>query len=575
MPQTFVLPKQVAFIGGAVAPGSVLRFYETGTTTPQAVYTDADLTNAVTSITADSAGVFPKVYLNPNASANYRVTLEDSSGAVSYTEDDISRFPVSQDEIGAALYPRTAAEVAAGVTPTNYAYEPGHVDRYGADPTGAVDSKAAIQMACDVGEQDDAIVVKAAGTYLLTGADKLVIKGNFDGRAAIFNVKDNPTIAVEVSTGNADDPTTELRRKFIYLPEIVNSEKTGLGWTGYGIGVRTVNLYESEVHVRRVRGFATGLLVTSFGTGTVYNNFFLQFLDTNQVNLRVEPGDASAWANQNNFYGGRFHFDSSEASSGTRHIYVDGDNNTFWGCSLEGNVPEYTVECPGSDNYFPFCRWEATAPTVRFVNTTGREGWGNVIFHGYASYNIVVSESGDCRFNQVMRTQLGYEMEMQYPMKLLNTNDDDVINVFDNGVSIWGLTSAATTWQYALSSTRSKFKAEADAQARISIVHSLGRIAFGVGTADPETEAYITAGANGNIDLRVNGALVVRDRATAAAAPICFASSSGVKIYSGAGTPEGAVTAPVGSLFLRSDGGAGTSMYVKESGTGNTGWVAK
>lgn len=43
----------------------------------------------------------------------------------------------------------------------------------------------------------------------------------------------------------------------------------------------------------------------------------------------------------------------------------------------------------------------------------------------------------------------------------------------------------------------------------------------------------------------------------------------------GAGTPEGAVTATVGSLFLRSDGGASTTLYVKESGTGNTGWVAK
>ena len=46
-------------------------------------------------------------------------------------------------------------------------------------------------------------------------------------------------------------------------------------------------------------------------------------------------------------------------------------------------------------------------------------------------------------------------------------------------------------------------------------------------------------------------------------------------IRSGTGTPEGAVTAPVGTLFLRTDGGAGTTLYVKESGTGNTGWAAK
>lgn len=43
----------------------------------------------------------------------------------------------------------------------------------------------------------------------------------------------------------------------------------------------------------------------------------------------------------------------------------------------------------------------------------------------------------------------------------------------------------------------------------------------------------------------------------------------------GAGSPEGVVTAPIGAFYSRTDGGAGTSFYVKESGTGNTGWVAK
>jgi len=47
------------------------------------------------------------------------------------------------------------------------------------------------------------------------------------------------------------------------------------------------------------------------------------------------------------------------------------------------------------------------------------------------------------------------------------------------------------------------------------------------------------------------------------------------QIISGANSPESVVTANVGSLFLRTNGGAGTTLYVKESGTGNTGWVAK
>ena len=50
---------------------------------------------------------------------------------------------------------------------------------------------------------------------------------------------------------------------------------------------------------------------------------------------------------------------------------------------------------------------------------------------------------------------------------------------------------------------------------------------------------------------------------------------SGPTWTTGSGTPEGAVTAPVGSLYTRTDGGASTTLYVKESGTGNTGWSAK
>jgi len=47
-------------------------------------------------------------------------------------------------------------------------------------------------------------------------------------------------------------------------------------------------------------------------------------------------------------------------------------------------------------------------------------------------------------------------------------------------------------------------------------------------------------------------------------------------ITQGNGSPNGAVTASVGALYLRLDGGAATTLWVKESGTNtNTGWVAK
>lgn len=54
-----------------------------------------------------------------------------------------------------------------------------------------------------------------------------------------------------------------------------------------------------------------------------------------------------------------------------------------------------------------------------------------------------------------------------------------------------------------------------------------------------------------------------------------FLTTNGPIIKFGKGSPEGQISAPVGSTYQRIDGGAGTSFYVKESGDGNTGWVGK
>ena len=46
-------------------------------------------------------------------------------------------------------------------------------------------------------------------------------------------------------------------------------------------------------------------------------------------------------------------------------------------------------------------------------------------------------------------------------------------------------------------------------------------------------------------------------------------------VWSLNGTPEGSLAAPVGSVYLNTAGGAGTVLYIKQTGTGNTGWGAK
>ena len=51
--------------------------------------------------------------------------------------------------------------------------------------------------------------------------------------------------------------------------------------------------------------------------------------------------------------------------------------------------------------------------------------------------------------------------------------------------------------------------------------------------------------------------------------------SGGIRVLFRNGAPEGAATASTGSLCINTAGGAGTTLYVKESGSGNTGWIGK
>jgi hypothetical protein len=48
---------------------------------------------------------------------------------------------------------------------------------------------------------------------------------------------------------------------------------------------------------------------------------------------------------------------------------------------------------------------------------------------------------------------------------------------------------------------------------------------------------------------------------------------SNIRIQYGTATPEASITAGIGSLFINKSGGAGTTLYVKQTGTGNTGWA--
>ena len=93
--------------------------------------------------------------------------------------------------------------------------------------------------------------------------------------------------------------------------------------------------------------------------------------------------------------------------------------------------------------------------------------------------------------------------------------------------------------------------------------------------ADTTTgENFLTAISNGAVKLFYNGSPRLETSASGLTVTGDIEINQGPSIKSGTNSPEASVTAPIGSLFLRTNGGAGSTLYVKESGSGNLGWAA-
>jgi hypothetical protein len=121
----FTLPRALGFdSNGLLVSGAKLNFYTAGTSTRKDTYSDVDLTIANPNpVVANSSGLFGGIYLG---SGFYKVVLTDSADVVLWTQDDVSGI-VPAD----VFYPITTAEIAAGVTPTDYQYPEGDSRRYG------------------------------------------------------------------------------------------------------------------------------------------------------------------------------------------------------------------------------------------------------------------------------------------------------------------------------------------------------------------------------------------------------------------------------------------------------------
>lgn len=101
---------QVLDNNGNPIPGAKLLAYESGTTTPRDVFSDAALSSAISQpAVADSAGRLPDIYLSAN---DYKFVLTDASGATIWTQDNYTPPASGSTNLLNGIATATAARAA-------------------------------------------------------------------------------------------------------------------------------------------------------------------------------------------------------------------------------------------------------------------------------------------------------------------------------------------------------------------------------------------------------------------------------------------------------------------------------
>ena len=127
---------------------------------------------------------------------------------------------------------RTAGEVAAGVTPTNYYFHEGDIRRYGADPAGAADSTAAIQAAINVTAPAKKRVTVPAGTYKVVPAT--LVTGEAGAETVAFlmashmHIEAEPGAVFKLADSQSTDGTPKALEMFFTNQVLSNVTIRGL-----------------------------------------------------------------------------------------------------------------------------------------------------------------------------------------------------------------------------------------------------------------------------------------------------------------------------------------------------------
>ncbi len=482
---------------------------------------------------------------------------------------------------GAALisFPLTSAESAAGASPVDYTAAEARLSRYCAID-GSTDDSAALQAALDsLGTTGGTLWWDVKGTMKLASGIQwpktpdgigIRIAGLSPGASKILFT--GTGYAITFGDGDVVNST--------FFPSLTRLSIYGNGAAGQSGAVNLNSTYFWELDCVHIRDFTTA---NAHGVNAVagkpnYHGKMRHCYVRNVPRGVSWDGTAGVGANSNLIEGSWFGVHSDCA------IYLeDAASNVVLACEFNGGTTTAIKLKDAADGTkVVLCQFDGPTYWVEFVNVTPANtvialntGGGSI--NGRGTRTLYIDSTGT-RILSSAGLIVG-------DANLVASNAVPLTVVEPTGLS---------TYAFVVQSSAGQYHLRLNNGGALEVYQNLtthGGTSLGNDVSNNSVVATITnVGANAaNVGLVLKGAaaqtgdiLQVQNSAGTVLALITAsgrihlgATTAAPGIMSGTGTPEGAVAAPIGSLFLRTDGGAGTSLYVKESGTGNTGWVGK
>jgi hypothetical protein len=284
----FVNPKYKATdLSNAPVPGAFLTFYATGTSTKQKIYSDAALSIELTNpVKADANGQFVAIYLDDTQPA-YKVVAQIPDPLDPTVPGPIAQLgtadPVSRFQPLLVVYPRTLAEIAAGITPTNFATSAGQpliegdIRRYGA-LTSAADNSAAINAALLVSANGGNAAFIPAGTWPYTSTLNATDNCSMYGAGASSVLAPNGCDGIDFPAWAPAAPAVRVFRGFAIIGTSTGA-KSGISCTvapsaAWGINFSNIGIQNFSAAIY-ANGFRICNWTGIFGVNNYYGVYLL------------------------------------------------------------------------------------------------------------------------------------------------------------------------------------------------------------------------------------------------------------------------------------------------------------